>query len=66
MMRLLPSVAASLLVSGIAIAQHAGHTPNAPYAGEEHRAIKSLSDEDIAELRRGGGWGLAKAAELNF
>jgi hypothetical protein len=33
--------------------------------GEETCAIKSLSDEDIAELRRGGGWGLAKAAELN-
>jgi hypothetical protein len=36
-----------------------------PYAGEETRAIKSLSADDIAELRRGGGWGLAKAAELN-
>jgi hypothetical protein len=35
------------------------------YAGEETRAIKSLSPDDIAELRRGGGWGLAKAAELN-
>ena len=35
------------------------------YAGQESRAIKSLSAEDIAELRRGGGWGLAKAAELN-
>ena len=27
--------------------------------------MKSLSREDIAELKRGGGWGLAKAAELN-
>ena len=27
--------------------------------------MKSLSPEDIAELRRGGGWGLAKTAELN-
>ncbi|CTQ52917.1 hypothetical protein LP7551_01437 [Roseibium album] len=35
------------------------------YAGEEGRAIKSLSSADIEELRRGGGWGLAKAAELN-
>jgi len=35
------------------------------YAGEEHRDIKSLSNDDINELRRGGGWGLAKAAELN-
>lgn len=35
------------------------------YAGEENRAIKSLSLADINELRRGGGWGVAKAAELN-
>ena len=35
------------------------------YVGEEHRAIKSLSADDIRELSEGGGWGLAKAAELN-
>ncbi|MBT6095444.1 MAG: hypothetical protein HOH04_11225 [Rhodospirillaceae bacterium] len=35
------------------------------YAGQQARAIKSLSPDDIAELERGGGWGLAKAAELN-
>jgi len=35
------------------------------YAGEEKRAIKSLSETDIEELRNGRGWGLAKAAELN-
>lgn len=35
------------------------------YAGEEYREIKSLSADDIEELRSGGGWGLAKAAELN-
>jgi hypothetical protein len=32
-----------------------GHTPS--YAGEESRDIKSLLEEDIAVLRRGGGWG---------
>jgi Spy/CpxP family protein refolding chaperone len=31
----------------------------------QNRAVKSLSDDDIKELRRGGGWGLALAAELN-
>lgn len=36
-----------------------------PYAGLETRAIKSLSEADIAELERGGGWGLALVAELN-
>ena len=35
------------------------------YAGEEKRAIKSLSEADIEELKNGNGWGLAKAAELN-
>ncbi|MEL6522231.1 MAG: periplasmic heavy metal sensor [Pseudomonadota bacterium] len=36
-----------------------------PYAGQETRSIKSLSDADIQELRQGGGWGLALPAELN-
>ena len=35
------------------------------YAGQEYREIKSLSSEDIDELQKGKGWGLAKAAELN-
>jgi Spy/CpxP family protein refolding chaperone len=36
-----------------------------PYAGQEKRAIKSLSGADLDQLRNGKGWGLAKAAELN-
>lgn len=35
------------------------------YAGEQTRAIKSLSKDDIAALEQGTGWGLALAAELN-
>jgi Spy/CpxP family protein refolding chaperone len=46
------------------LAQH-NHGAQTPYAGMQNRAIKSLSDNDINELRRGGGWGLALAAELN-
>ena len=57
-------VLALVAVSGPASGQ-AAHGQHSPYAGEESRAVKSLSPEDIAELRRGGGWGLAKAAELN-
>ncbi len=53
-----------VVVPGLALAQGSAQ-PGSPYAGEETRAIKSLSEDDIAELRRGGGWGLAKAAELN-
>lgn len=45
-------------------AQH-NHGVQTPYAGMQNRATKSLSDNDIKELRRGGGWGLALAAELN-
>lgn len=48
---------------GHAADTHSTHTSH--YSGEESRAIKSLSPDDIAELKRGGGWGLAKAAELN-
>ena len=40
-------------------------TYTSKYVGEEHRKIKSLSPDDIEELKKGGGWGLAKAAELN-
>jgi hypothetical protein len=58
-------IAALAAFTGAALAQHGGHGPASPYAGEQTRAIKSLSQDDIAELRRGGGWGLAKAAELN-
>ncbi len=40
-------------------------TYTSKYIGEQHREIKSLSPDDIKELRKGGGWGMAKAAELN-
>jgi hypothetical protein len=54
------------LSKAAAVAQQHSHSGHAtPYAGLETRAIKSLSDSDIEELRRGGGWGLALAAELN-
>jgi hypothetical protein len=36
-----------------------------PYAGQQTRSIKALSDGDIAALQKGEGMGLAKAAELN-
>lgn len=35
------------------------------YAAQEYREIRSLSQSDILELNRGGGWGFAKSAELN-
>ena len=45
-----------------AVAQHHHHQP---YAGQQAREIKALSDSEIKELREGAGMGFAKAAELN-
>lgn len=36
-----------------------------PYVGLEHRSVKALSDQQIADLRAGRGMGLALPAELN-
>jgi len=36
-----------------------------PYAGQESRAIKALSPQEVDDLLAGRGMGLAKAAELN-
>ena len=36
-----------------------------PYADQEQRAIKALSDDEIRDLLEARGMGLAKAAELN-
>ncbi|CAN7330045.1 hypothetical protein LJR098_002715 [Rhizobium sp. LjRoot98] len=54
----------AVLVPFLALAQ-GEHTHSSPYVGQQLREIKSLSAEDLAELEKGGGWGLAKAAELN-
>jgi Spy/CpxP family protein refolding chaperone len=50
-------------LSPLAMAQT--QPPASPYAGEQHRALKALSEEEIAQLRGGEGMGFAKAAELN-
>ena len=38
---------------------------SSPYAGEQQRSIKALSESDIAELQSGHGRGLPKSGELN-
>ncbi len=57
--------AAALLLGGVSVSAPGAPNAASPYAGQEHRAIKSLSADDIAQLRAGKGWGLAKPAELN-
>lgn len=53
-----------------AMAQHHGHhshhaAHSSPYAGMQNRAIKALSEEQMAGLKAGKGMALAMAAELN-
>ncbi len=55
---------ASLVAIVASTAISTGQTTS-PYAGQEQRTIKALSDQDIRELLDGRGMGLAKAAELN-
>ncbi len=49
--------------------QHAGHASGSdntsPYAGQEQRNIKALSNSEINGFLNGEGMGFAKAAELN-
>jgi hypothetical protein len=56
------AVAAALYV---AFPAGAAEGQGTPYAGQQAREIKALSNEEIAALRDGEGMGLAKAAELN-
>jgi Spy/CpxP family protein refolding chaperone len=58
--------AAGVIVVGFAvIAQATVARTQQPYAGLEVRAIKALSEDQIADLRAGRGMGFALAAELN-
>jgi Spy/CpxP family protein refolding chaperone len=59
------SAIAVLALCALAIPALAADMPATPYAGQQARRIKALSDEDITALRKGEGMGMAKAAELN-
>lgn len=55
----------TLGVAATSLAMFSAFAQTAPYAGQQHREIKSLPAPDVAELLAGQGMGLAKAAELN-
>jgi len=57
-MRLIIFVTAIVVLSNSAMSQQ-------PYAGLQTRPIKTLSEQQIADLNAGRGMGLALAAELN-
>jgi Spy/CpxP family protein refolding chaperone len=58
-------ILATLTASSLVLPALAADTPASPYAGQQARSIKALSDGDSAALRKGEGMGMAKAAELN-
>ena len=60
-----PRIPVLLLVVCALTTQVPAEPPSTPYAGQQNRIIKALSEEEIAELLKGEGMGMAKAAELN-
>ncbi|WP_085880284.1 hypothetical protein [Roseisalinus antarcticus] len=55
-------IRALVLAAGVATGAVA---QDAPYAGQDGRAIAQLGEADVAALLAGEGWGLARPAELN-
>ena len=49
----------------LTLAAGAFASSQSPYAGEESRSIKALSQEEVSAYLKGSGMGYAKAAELN-
>lgn len=55
----------ALATATVTVSARAADPPASPYAGQQTRAIKALSDADVAGLRKGEGMAMAKSAELN-
>ena len=62
-----PIAALIILFASPAPAQHQQHQQHgqSPYASQQQRSIKALSEQQIADLRDGRGMSLALPAELN-
>ncbi|MCP4564142.1 MAG: periplasmic heavy metal sensor [Bosea sp.] len=65
MSRLTLTTVLVLISASLASAAPAEAQTHSPYAGEQSRAIKALSNKDVDDLTQGRGTGLAKPAELN-
>jgi Spy/CpxP family protein refolding chaperone len=55
---------AAILMSALVFAAGA-YAADRPYAGQQARNIKALSDQEIADYLQGYGMGLSKVAEFN-
>src|SRR5437762_12878389 len=60
-----PRTALLALVACLLAGSPLADSSPSPYAGQQTRPIKALSEQDIAALINGEGMGMAKAAELN-
>lgn len=58
-------IALAMLLVGIAGPSFAADNAKAPYSGQQNRAVKAYSDEEVVALLNGDGMGMAKSAELN-
>lgn len=65
MKRVLIFLAATAALAQAADTAHEHHHAASPYAGQQSREIKALSDAEVRDLLNGAGMGFAKAAELN-
>jgi len=54
-----------LILAASATAIAGGAQAQSPYAGQQTRTIKALSDQQVADLQAGRGMGMALPAELN-
>src|SRR5687768_8630587 len=54
-----------IAVTAVVFTASSNATQMSPYAGQEQREIKSLSQQEMNDYLAGKGMGLAKAAELN-
>jgi hypothetical protein len=55
----------NIVIAALLCAGAAAWAQTSPYAGQEQRAIKALSEQEVSALLAGQGAGFAKAAELN-
>jgi Spy/CpxP family protein refolding chaperone len=54
-----------IVALALALASAGAHAQHASYAGQQDRAIKALSADEVKQYLSGAGMGYARAAELN-
>jgi hypothetical protein len=55
----------ALLIVAVVVLPALANAQHAPYSGQQERAIKALSAEEVKQYLSGAGMGYAKSAELN-